>query len=52
MAMHSHNTAVEVSIGVIDKTRMRSHGKNAFLQILFRGNADSNLHTFEDLIKR
>ncbi len=31
--MHSRNTAVEVSIGVIDKTRMRSHGKNSFLQI-------------------
>ncbi len=52
MAMHSHNTAVEVSIGVIDKTRMRSHGKKLIRANLYRGNADSNLHTFEDLIKR
>ncbi len=33
MAMHSHSTAVVVSIGVIDKTRRRSHGKNSVLQI-------------------
>ncbi len=48
MAMHTHNTAVEVSIGVIDKTRMRS----LIPANLYRGNADSNLHTFEDLIER
>ncbi len=32
VAMNSHNTTVVVSIGAIDKTLMRSHGKNLFLQ--------------------
>ncbi len=51
--MHSHNTAVEISIGMIDKTRIRSHGMRSLIPAnLYRGNADSNLHTFEDLIKR
>ncbi len=51
MAMHSHSTAVVVSIGVIDKTRMRSHGKNSVLQISTAGMLTFNLLIFGVLIR-